>query len=123
MTTIGSSLVIKGHLTSREDITIHGQVKGQIAMETGSLLIAPNANVEADVQGTHMTIHGTFAGDIAVADRVELTATANVRGTLLAPSIVLQDGALFNGSIEVDRRAKGTVAALKPAGETVAKAS
>ena len=32
MTTIGTSLVITGEVTSKEDITIHGQVKGQISM-------------------------------------------------------------------------------------------
>ena len=106
MTTIGASLVITGELTSREDMTVHGQIKGQISMESGGLVIGPSANVEADVHVARIVIHGTFAGDIAAAERVELMPTATVTGTLLAPAVLLHDGALFNGAIEIDRKAK-----------------
>jgi cytoskeletal protein CcmA (bactofilin family) len=106
MTTIGASLVITGEVTSREDVTIHGRVKGQITMDEGALLVAPTANVEADVHVKRMTVHGNMTGDVAAAERVELTPTANVSGTLIAPAIVLADGATFNGMIEVERRPK-----------------
>ena len=104
MTTIGTSLVIKGHVTSREDITIHGQVKGQISMTEGSLLVAPTARIEADVDATTLTIHGTFAGNVAAGQRVELTPTATVTGTLVAPAVILREGATFNGAIQVDKK-------------------
>jgi len=107
MTTIGASLIITGEMTSREDITIHGQVKGQISMEEGGLLVGPSANVEADIHGARVIVHGTFSGAIAAAERVELTPTATVTGTLLSPVVRLQDGAFFNGTIEVERPAKG----------------
>ena len=104
MTTIGALLIIKGHVTSREDITIHGRVSGEIAMEQGALFVAPTANVDASVRVTRLTIHGTMAGDIAAAERVELTDTANVSGTLLSPAVVMREGAFFNGAIAVDRK-------------------
>jgi cytoskeletal protein CcmA (bactofilin family) len=108
MTTIGPSLSINGQITSKEDVTIHGQVVGTISVEQGELLISSTANVKADADVTRLTIHGAFAGDIAASERVELSATASVQGTLLAPAVVLQDGAVFNGAIEVSRRAKTT---------------
>ncbi|HEY6361089.1 MAG TPA: polymer-forming cytoskeletal protein [Vicinamibacterales bacterium] len=113
MTTIGPSLIISGEITSREDITIHGRVKGHVRMDAGGLLVAPTGNMDANVLGTRVTIHGTVAGDIAAAERIELTPTANVTGTLTTPSIVLQDGATFNGVVDMDRSAKAK--AHKPA--------
>src|SRR5215207_8552672 len=110
MTTIGASLVITGEVTSREDITINGQVKGQISMEEGGLLVGPGANVEAEIHGASVIVHGTFSGDIAAAERVELMPTATVTGTLLSPIVRLQDGAIFNGAIQVERSAKGAAA-------------
>jgi len=107
MTTIGPSLIITGEVTSREDMTVHGQIKGQISMEGGGLLVGPNATVEADIHGARVVVHGTFSGDIAAAERVELMPTATVKGTLLAPVVRLQDGAFFNGAIEIERPAKG----------------
>jgi cytoskeletal protein CcmA (bactofilin family) len=104
MTTIGASLIINGQVTSREDITIHGRVIGEIDMEQGALLIAPSANIDARVRATRLTVHGTMAGDIAAAERVELSDTASVCGTLLAPAVVMREGALFNGAIAVGDR-------------------
>jgi cytoskeletal protein CcmA (bactofilin family) len=123
MTIIGPSLVITGEVTSQEDITVHGRVNGQICMDEGALLVAPKGTVDANVEGAHVTIHGTVVGNVVAADRVELTATANVTGTLTTSAIVLQDGATFNGTIDMDRQtaAKGK-ARLKAVAE-VAKAS
>ena len=104
MTTIGPSLKITGEVTAQEDITIHGRVQGKISMQAGgTLLVAPKGNVDAEVQGTRVTIHGTVAGNVAAADRIELTPTADVTGTLTTSSIVLQDGAKFSGRIEMNK--------------------
>jgi cytoskeletal protein CcmA (bactofilin family) len=100
MTTIGASLTITGEITSQEDITIHGSVKGHIRMQHGTLLVAPKGHIDAEVHGSRVTIHGTLAGDVAASERIELTPTADVTGTLTAKAVVLQDGAAFNGSID-----------------------
>ena len=120
MTTIGASLLIVGEISSQEDITIHGRVKGQIRMEEGSLLFTPESNVDAEVEGTRVTIQGTLAGSVAAAGRIELTPTADVSGMLTSCAVVMHDGATFNGMIDVDRQtAKGSprlkVASAAPA--------
>lgn len=104
MTTIGASLTITGEVTSNEDVTIHGKVNGKISMQSGSLLVAPGGNVKADAQVGQLKIDGRFAGDVAASQRVELSNTSKVSGTLVAPAVVLQDGAVFNGKIAVDRQ-------------------
>ena len=103
-TTIGASLHINGEVTSQEDITIHGRVKGQIRMQEGGLLVAPSGSVDADVEGARVTIQGTLAGNVAAAERIELTPTADVSGTLTTCAIMMHDGATFNGLIDIDRQ-------------------
>jgi cytoskeletal protein CcmA (bactofilin family) len=103
MTTIGPSLVITGEVSSQEDITIHGRVNGQIRMNKGALMVAPKGNVQATVHGASVTIHGSVTGDIAAADRIELTPTANVSGTLTTNNVLVQEGAIFNGVLDMDR--------------------
>jgi cytoskeletal protein CcmA (bactofilin family) len=117
MTTIGPSLLITGDITSQEDVTIHGRVNGHIRMREASLVVAPKAHVEGDVHGVRITIHGALVGNVTSTSRIELTPTADVRGTLSGPSIVVQEGALFNGRIEMN--AAATVAQVAK----VAKAS
>jgi cytoskeletal protein CcmA (bactofilin family) len=104
MTTIGASLVITGEVTSKEDITVHGQVKGQISMVEGALLVAPTGRIEADIDVTSATIHGNISGKLAAGERVELTPTATVKGTLISPAVILREGATFNGRIQVEKK-------------------
>ena len=114
MTTIGHSLTITGEITSQEDVTIHGRVNGKISVQGGSLLVAEKANVQAEAQVSRVTVHGTFAGDVAATERIELTSTASVSGTLIAPAVVIQEGAVFNGMIEINGKNKPRVQSFEP---------
>ena len=124
MTTLGPSLTITGDITSQEDMTVHGTVKGTITMQQGALVIAPSGKAEANVQGSIVTVHGTASGDLNASTKLELMDTAHVSGTITATSLVLRDGAVFNGIIDMSTK-KG--AAAKPAApklvEPVQKAS
>ena len=114
MTTIGSSLSITGEVSSNEDVTIHGQVNGKIIMHAGSLLVSPTGKVNAAANVGNISIQGSYSGDLAASQRVELVKTAKVSGTVVGPAIVMHDGAVFNGVIEIDRgqrKAKPTVKA------------
>ena len=104
ITTIGTSLLISGEVTSQEDISILGRVNGQIRMQEGSLLVAPTGTVEADVEGARVTIQGTLAGNVAAAERIELTPTADVSGMLTTCALMMHEGATFNGTIDIDRQ-------------------
>ena len=118
MTTIGPSLRITGEITSQEDITVHGRVKGQIRMVEGSLLVAPTGGVDADVEGAQVTIHGKLAGNVVAAERIEITPTADVSGTLTTCAFVMHDGATFNGMIDVDRQTPKATARLAKSGRS-----
>lgn len=117
MTTIGPSLVITGDLTCQEDITIHGRVNGQITMTQGTLVIAPTGNVDASIEGGKIAVHGTVKGDVLATERLELTESANVSGTISAPAIALKEGATFNGMVDMATKKAGGAkpAAVKPA--------
>jgi cytoskeletal protein CcmA (bactofilin family) len=116
MTTLGPSVTVTGDITSQEDITVHGTVKGTISMQQGALVIAPAGKAEANLEGSTITVHGTVAGDLAATTKLELTDTAHVSGTISAPSLVLREGAVFNGIIDMATK-KG---AAKPAAPKLA---
>lgn len=92
-------------------MTVQGKLNGKITMQGGSLLVADGASVQAATQVSRITIHGTLAGDVTAAERVELTATAQVSGTIVAPAVVIQEGAVFNGMLEINRGASKRAAA------------
>lgn len=100
-------MLITGEVTSQEDITVHGTVKGHIRMEAGTLRVASDGSVDAEVHGSTVTVDGALAGSVTATARVELTAGATVDGTLTTPAVVLHDGATFNGLIDMNRKGQG----------------
>ena len=113
MTTIGASLSITGEVSSNEDVTIHGQVNGKITMHGGSLLVSPTGKVKAAANVGNISIQGSYSGDLAATQRVELVNTAKVSGTVVGPAIVMHEGAVFNGMIEIDKGQKQAKPAVK----------
>ncbi len=103
-TTIGRSVIIQGELTSDEDLLVDGQVHGHIHLRSAELTVGPTARIEADVRGVRIVILGTVKGNVSASERIELGVAANVTGSLSANQIVIDEGARFNGRIDMDRR-------------------
>ena len=104
VTTIGPTIVISGELTSGEDITVQGRVNGEIMVRDALLTIAEQAQLRADVRGARVLVHGQLKGSIVATERIELTPSAAVEGSLSANRVVLVDGTKFNGRIDMDQR-------------------
>jgi len=104
VTTISSTFIITGELTSGEDLTVQGRVNGNVLMREAVLTIGEGAQLRADVRGTRVLVHGQLKGSIVASERIELAPTAAVEGSLSANRVVLVDGTCFNGSIDMDQR-------------------
>jgi cytoskeletal protein CcmA (bactofilin family) len=104
MTHIGKSFVFDGELSSTEDLNVEGTLKGHIHLRDASLTIAEGATVEADIRAGQVLVLGTVKGSISAGQRIELTATAKVNGSLTADRVVIAEGARFNGGVDMGRR-------------------
>lgn len=105
MTTIGQSVIIQGEITSDEDLTIEGRVRGQVNLpREATLVVGMKAIVEADLRGARITILGNVKGTVTATQRIELAASAVVEGSLSANLVVMADGATFHGSIDMGQR-------------------
>ena len=99
---IGQSVQIKGTLVGKEDLTIDGKVEGKIQLEDHVLTIGPHGVIQAEVQAKTILIHGRLDGNVSADDKVEIGATATVRGDLRAPRVDILDGATFKGGIDME---------------------
>jgi cytoskeletal protein CcmA (bactofilin family) len=120
MTQIGKCFVLKGELSSDEDLHFDGTLQGHLSIEHGTLTLGETATVNADIHAKQVIVQGTVQGSIAASDRVELTATANVNGSLSADRVVIADGARFNGDVYMGRRTIARRVAQYKAGKTAA---
>lgn len=98
---IGPTLRFKGELSAKEDLVIEGYVEGKIAHQDKDLTIGENGKVKADIHANVVDILGEVEGDVRGDKIVRLKASAKVNGNIRAPRLVLEDGALFTGTIEM----------------------
>ena len=126
--TVWQSIVIKGELRAKEDLTIEGQVEGTIQLDQGVLTIGPTGRVGAQVQAKVVNVMGRVKGSITGTETISIGKTATVDGDLVAPRVGIAEGASFRGQIDmqptqipavpVGSRGKGTPRPPRPAGAT-----
>jgi cytoskeletal protein CcmA (bactofilin family) len=104
MTTIGRSITVKGDVQCDEDLVIQGRVKGHVTVRGGALIIEEDARLESDVRSPRVVIRGHLKGSVMASERIELHTTANVAGSLSANRVVVADGAIFHGGIDMGQR-------------------
>lgn len=113
MANIGKSITIKGDLTGDEDLVIEGNVEGKVLLPNNQLTIGANGKVRADVQGKSVVVVGHVAGNVTATDRVEIQASGTVDGDVRAPKLIIQEGAVLNGGVEMTGK-KAAVGAQAP---------
>lgn len=96
VTVIGPRARLEGLIVSGGPLRVEGEVKGEIRSE-GDLVLAPGARVEAEVRAQNVRIEGAFTGNVEVQGRAELGGAATVQGDITCASLVVADGAVFNG--------------------------
>ncbi len=101
--TIGQSVVIKGELRAKEDLTIEGQVEGKIDMEQNMLTVGVNGRIKAQVLAKAVVVMGSVTGDITATEKINLYETASVKGDLAAPRVAIAEGVSFRGLIDMQR--------------------
>lgn len=104
--TIGPSIKIKGDVSGDEDLLIQGQVEGKIKLGKHNVTIGSDGHVKADVHGRTVVVEGQVEGDLRAMEQIILRHTARVEGSISAPRVTLEDGAVFRGGIEMDAGGK-----------------
>ena len=117
---LGRSMVLKGELTGKEDLTVEGQFEGTIDVADNTLTVGPQGQVKSEVRARHVIVHGSVSGKIAAREKIDIRRTGNVTGDLVAAGVAIEDGAYFKGSIEILREGKNEApqsAVREPAGQ------
>lgn len=99
---IGPGIVINGDISGTESLLIEGKVKGHIQLASHEVTVGQSGEVNADVTAKVIRIAGKVDGDLVGKEKVIISSTGNVRGNIVAPRMLLEDGAIFKGSIDMD---------------------
>jgi len=102
---LGSSLHVKGEISGSEDLLNDGSVEGLIQLDERKLTVGATAKVTADIIAREVVVYGTVKGNLRAKDRIEIKKDGSVNGDLTTSRIMIEDGAYFKGSIEIDKTA------------------
>jgi cytoskeletal protein CcmA (bactofilin family) len=100
---LGASLHVKGEISGNEDLHVDGSVEGLIQLEDRKLTVGASAKLTADVVAREVVVYGAVKGNLRARDRIEIKKDGSVVGDLTTARIMIEDGAYFKGSIEIDR--------------------
>ena len=99
-TMIGAEAVVNGPIKLRGGIIVYGKVYGDIHTE-GTVRITISGEVIGDIQASDAHIGGRIQGNVTVSNRIVLGRKSELKGDLIYHSLVIEDGAQFEGSCTV----------------------
>ena len=100
---IGKSVMIKGQIFSREDLTIDGEIDGSVELHEHRLTVGPNGKLQAGVKAREVVVLGTIHGNVEASDKIDIRKDAKLVGDIKTARIVIEDGAYFKGNIDIVR--------------------
>ena len=88
---------LDGDISFKDMVRVNGHIAGTVYSKTGTLIVDTEARVEASVDVAVAVIGGTVKGDIVARERVELGPSSKIYGNIWTRSIVIKNGAIFEG--------------------------
>ena len=88
-----------GELRFKGTFRIAGVVRGKIVSDN-TLIVGESGKIEADIECGVISVRGTVNGNIVGHERIEILAGAKVRGSLVAPKLVVEEGAFLQGKCD-----------------------
>jgi cytoskeletal protein CcmA (bactofilin family) len=99
-TIIGKDSVFKGTIHGKGLIRIDGTAEGSIA-NVGDVIIGESGKVSVDLKARNITIAGQYEGTLEAEGKLELKRTATASGTFKTNGLLIEEGAVLCGSMEM----------------------
>ena len=98
---VGGGTVVTGEANFKAMMRVDGHLSGRVSSTSGTLIVGANGKVDANIEVAVAVIHGTINGDIIATQRLELGRAAKVNGNIQTPSLIIEQGAVFEGTCKM----------------------
>lgn len=98
---VGGGTVVTGEANFKAMMRVDGHLSGRVSSASGTLIVGANGKVDANIEVAVAVIHGTINGDIIATQRLELGRAAKVNGNIQTPSLIIEQGAIFEGTCKM----------------------
>lgn len=101
-TLIGAGTSVAGTMRGSENCIVNGSVEGDCEID-GLLVLGEQGRWRGNISAATVIISGDVNGDIVARDKLELSASARVTGTITSPVVAMAEGAIHQGGIRMTR--------------------
>src|ERR687890_1326474 len=123
---VGNGTSLTGEANFKGMLRVDGALSGRVSSQDGTLIVSTNGRVDANVEVAIAQIFGTVNGDITASKRIEMGRVAKVTGNIQTPALVIENGAVFEGScrmVQVKEESEKLPAERTPAAASAASKS
>jgi cytoskeletal protein CcmA (bactofilin family) len=95
---VGHGTTLTGETEFHAMLRVDGHLVGTVTSDAGTLIIGTSGQVDANIIVAAAMINGTVNGDIIASEKLQLGRTARVMGNIQSPRLIVEEGAILEGS-------------------------
>ncbi len=103
--TIGKGTVLEGNIETYGNIRIEGKVIGNVKSKS-KVALGNSSNIQGNIAAQNADIEGEVKGKIEISELLVLKATAIINGDIITGKLVVEPGAVFNGTCKMGAAVK-----------------
>ena len=98
---IGKAITVRGEIEGSQVLRVEGVVEGRVHLDA-ELVVAEGGTVKGELAVAVLTVEGRFDGTAVCDEIAHLLPGCDVTGTVTSPRVVIDDGAIFTGTLDMD---------------------
>jgi len=118
---MGEDTSFNGSLSFTGTVRIDGNFQGKVSTED-TLIVGEKGVLEADIQAGTVICKGKIRGTIVAKEKVEIHASSQMAGNIIAPQLYVELGAVFDGQCDMSQNGKKIIKLLKDQKDEAAEA-
>lgn len=95
---VGHGTTLTGETEFHAMLRVDGHLVGTVTSDAGTLIVGTNGQVDANVSVAAAMVNGAVNGDIIASEKLQLGRTARVMGNIQSPRLIVEEGAILEGS-------------------------
>ncbi len=117
---LGKNVTFEGKMTFEGMARLDGRFDGEI-LSGGVLIVGETAVVKAEVKVGTLVVKGEVNAKVFATARIEIHSTGKLRGNIDTPSLVIEEGGIFDGNCHMDKRLESAMKSVTPMKEVEMK--
>ncbi len=110
---LGKNTSFEGKMGFEGMARLDGKFDGEI-FSGDVLIIGETATVNAEINVNSLLIDGRVSGNVSATGKIEIHSTGNLYGNINTPTLVIEEGGLFDGTCKMEKVAEAAPKKVTP---------